>query len=75
MHNTCLLYTSKVGIITYEATPIMPPEYDNIEQINNQLYLVAINKKFGIINKEGKTIVYNFQMKIFEQNFIIICFA
>ena len=36
---------NKVGIITYEATPIIPPEYDNIEQINNQLYLVAINKK------------------------------
>lgn len=50
---------NKVGIITYEATPIIPPEYDNIEQINNQLYLVAINKKFGIINKEGKTIVYS----------------
>ena len=50
---------NKVGIITYAATPIIPPEYDNIEQINNQLYLVAINKKFGIINKEGKTIVYS----------------
>ena len=57
LHKSFIVKTddNKVGIITYAATPIIPPEYDNIEQINNQLYLVAINKKFGIINKEGKT--------------------
>lgn len=35
---------NKVGIISSDATPIIAPEFDEIKQITNELYLVAIDK-------------------------------
>ncbi len=49
---------NKFGIISYDAIPIITPEYDNIKQISNDLYLVTTNKKMGIINKKGEIVVY-----------------
>lgn len=51
---------NKMGIISYNATTKIKPEYDSIKQIDKDLdlYLVTNNNKQGVVNKNGKVIVY-----------------
>ena len=50
----------KVGIIASDGITKVRLEYDNISVIDKNLglYLVTSNNKQGVVNKNGKTIVY-----------------
>lgn len=49
-----------MGIMSYNATTKISPEYDNIKQIDkdNGLYLVTKNKKQGVVNSNGSIVIY-----------------
>ncbi|CDE83751.1 kinase domain protein [Clostridium sp. CAG:273] len=51
---------NKVGIISYDSTTKISPEYDDVKQIDKdlKLYLVTNNNKQGVINDSGRTILY-----------------
>lgn len=48
----------KKGIISYDKKIIIDIEYEKIEEINENLYMVTKNSNIGILNKLGKTIIY-----------------
>lgn len=50
----------KMGIISYDATTKIRPEYDEIKQIDKDagLYLVTNNNKQGVLNNSGNVVVY-----------------
>lgn len=49
-----------MGIMSYDSTTKISPEYDEIKQIDKDtgLYLVTNNKKQGVINNSGNIIIY-----------------
>ena len=51
---------NKMGIISYDSTTKISPEYDDVKQIDKdlKLYLVTNNNKQGVINDSGRTILY-----------------
>lgn len=50
----------KVGIITSEGNTKVTPQYDSLKQIDKKLnyYLATTNGKSGIIEKNGKILIY-----------------
>ena len=51
---------NKMGIISYDSTTKISPEYDDVKQIDKdlKLYLVTNNNKQGVVNDSGRTILY-----------------
>lgn len=51
---------NKMGIISYDSTTKISPEYDDVKQIDKdlKLYLVTNNNKQGVVNDTGRTILY-----------------
>lgn len=51
---------NKVGIITSDGTTKVSPQYDTLKQIDKDLnlYMVTNNGKSGVIEKNGKILIY-----------------
>ncbi len=51
---------NKMGIMLYDATTKISPDYDDIKQIDKDsgLYLVKNNNKYGVINSNQSIVVY-----------------
>lgn len=50
-----------VGIVSYDGTVIISPKnYDSISVLSDELglYLIEQDLKYGVMNREGKTVVY-----------------
>lgn len=52
---------NKMGIISYDSTTKITPEYDDVKQIDKdlKLYLVTNNNKQGVVDDSGRTILYS----------------
>lgn len=50
----------KMGIISYDSTTKITPEYDDVKHIdkNLNLYLVSNDGKYGVVNETGRIILY-----------------
>ena len=53
-------FDKKVGLITSEGNTRVTPQFDSLKQIDKDrnLYLASINNQYGIIEKNGKTLIY-----------------
>ncbi len=52
--------TKRMGILSADGGTILQPKYEEISVLDaeNQLYLVKLNEKYGVINRKGEEVVY-----------------
>jgi len=64
----------KKGIISYDKKIKVDIEYEEINEINENLYIVSKNDNIGIITKTGETVIYpkydyiGLENNVFEEN-------
>jgi len=48
----------KKGIISYDRKIVLNIEYDNITEVDENLYVITQNDNMGLVSKTGETVIY-----------------